>query len=408
MSEHDISKNEAWRIVSGNKFVQFSRSFRNLNLTGNRRVNTDDNRPEASACSTNMADKYWQKNQCPHYARFVQDYNAKNVSFPKSPEDVSLYDFASAFTVKWQPSPTLYVPKPTPMFHYPPVVENIKFREPYCITTLLLHKPGTTPANVSDGFADAEAALLDFVMNDERCPKIIRQEHIKSLKMTEEDVEDLMVNVEDLVPPQGSQRLEQNQEDWMVGLGDPIRVPDINDPEPEVDDGDDENVDTEWDHEADWTSDARLLGLDSQQIKDATDWVKEQRVSADLEVDEEERIDVDSLNSDQKAIFDAVVHASGQKLIDVSGGAGTGKSYLIKALLQNIEDIKIAAPTGCAAQQFSGGQTLHSMLRIPPKMGCKELEQLSPGIFFRVYYSTFTNSLCPSCQSRTAGRIQGD
>ena len=164
----------------------------------------------------------------------------------------------------------------------------------------------------------------------------------------------------------------------------------------------------EWDHETDWTSDARLLGLDSQHIKDATDWVKQQRVSAELDADEEEQINVESLNSDQKAIFDTVVHASGQKLIDVSGGAGTGKSYLIKALLQNIEDIKIAAPTGCAAQQFSGGQTLHSMLRIPPKMGSKELEQLSPGNFFLVYYSTYTNSLCPSCQSRTASHIQGD
>lgn len=265
------------------------------------------------------------------------------------------------------------------MFHYPPVVENLKYREAYCTTTLLLHKPGTNPGNVTEGFADAEAALLDFVMNDERCPKIVKDEHIRSLRMTEDDVEDLMVNVEDLVPPQGSQRMQEDQDDWMMGLGDPIRVPDINDPEPEVDDGDDENIDTEWDREADWTSDARLLGLDDQQIKDAADWVKQQRVSADLVTDEEDLIDVGTLNSDQKAIFDAVVQASSQKLIDVSGGAGTGKSYLIKALLQNIEDIKIAAPTGCAAQQFTGGQTLHSMLRIPPKMGCKELEQLSPG-----------------------------
>ena len=276
------------------------------------------------------------------------------------------------------------------------------------VIALLLHKPGTTPANVTDGFADAEAALLDFAMNDERCPKIVKQEYIKSLKMTEEDVENSMVNVEDLVPPQGSQRLEEDQEDWMVGLGDPIRVPDINDPEPVEDEGDDENIDTDWDREADWTSDTRLLGLDSQQIKDATDWVKQQRISADLDVDEEERIDVGSLNSDQRAIFDAVVHASGQKLIDVSGGAGTGKSYLIKALLQNIEDIKIAAPTGCAAQQFSGGQTLHSMLRIPPKMGSKELEQLSPGKSCLSPVSVSTITFCPSCQGRTASHIQGD
>ena len=147
------------------------------------------------------------------------------------------------------------------MFHYPPVVENLKYREAYCTTTLLLHKPGTNPGNVTEGFADAEAALLDFVMNDERCPKIVKDEHIRSLGMTEDDVEDLMVNVEDLVPPQGSQRMQEDQDDWMMGLGDPIRVPDINDPEPVVDDGDDENIDTEWDREADWTSDAWLQFL---------------------------------------------------------------------------------------------------------------------------------------------------
>ena len=61
-----------------------------------------------------------------------------------------------------------------------------------------------------------------------------------------------------------------------------------------------------------------------------------------------------------------------QKLVDMSGGAGTGKSYVIKAIMQYARDIsghrnlvKVAAPTGNAASLFSGGETLHKMLKIP-------------------------------------------
>ena len=301
--------------------------------------------------SKNFCDIYWARETDDNYLRFVQNYEEGRVSYPMAPEDVSLYNFAGDFTASWTPSPKLHVPKPTPMFHYVPVPTNEKFRPTYCETTLLLHKPGTTPINMIDGFDSAEAALLDFVTNDVRCPKVVRDEHLKSLKMSEEEVEQLLINVEDLVPAPGSQNVRVEQEDWMMGLGDPIKETDINDPEPELEDFDDENVETEWDKDADWTSDRQLLCMDDAQIKDASDWVKQQRIVGDLDTAEEESIDIDTLNTDQRAIYDAVMDAvmtdGEQKLVDISGGAGTGKSYLIRALLQRSEKrIKIAAPTG--------------------------------------------------------------
>ena len=39
--EHDISKNEAWRIVSGESYVHYSRPFTFLNLTSRRKVNVE-------------------------------------------------------------------------------------------------------------------------------------------------------------------------------------------------------------------------------------------------------------------------------------------------------------------------------------------------------------------------------
>ena len=391
VGEHDISKNEAWRIINGKPFVQYSRPFRNLNLTESRRVNleaNDENSSERQVLSKNFCDVYWDKDNSEDFSNFKKQYEQGQVVYPTAPDDISLYNFASDFTMQWRPSPKLHVPKPTPMFHYVPLPTNEEYRRAYCETTLLLHKPGVNRCNMTDGFTDCEAALFDFVNNDIRCPKIVKEEYLKSLKMTPLEAEQLLTNVENLVPSQGSQTVQMAQEDWMVGLGEPIRQPDLNDPEPEIEDMDDENVDAQWDRDADWTSDKRLLGLTSQEIDDARGWIKQMRVSSDLDVVDGELIDVDTLNSEQSQVFKKVMNAilptSEQELIDVSGGAGTGKSYLIRAILQHSSEevplVKIAAPTGCAAQQFTGGQTLHSLLRIPPKKGCKQLDKLSPRV----------------------------
>ena len=389
VGEHDISKNEAWRIINGKPFVQYSRPFRNLNLTESRRVNleaNDENSAERQVLSKNFCDVYWDKDQSEDFLKFKRLYEEGQVVYPTAPNDISLYDFASDFTMQWTPSPKLHVPKPTPMFHYVPLPSNEDYRKAYCETTLLLHKPGVNRANMIDGFTDAEAALSDFVNNDLRCPKIVKDEFLKSLKMTPLEAEQLLTNAENLVASQGSQTVQMAQEDWMVGLGEPIGQPDLNDPE--IEDMDDENIDAQWDRNADWTSDKRLLGLTNQEIDDARGWIKQQKVSSDLDVENGEPIDVDTLNSEQSQIFhkmmEAVLPTSGQQLIGVSGGADTGKSYLIRAILQHSSEevmlVKIGAPTGCAAQQFTGGQTLHSMFRIPPKKGCKQLDKLSPRV----------------------------
>ena len=113
VGEHDISKNEAWRIISGKPFVQYSRPFRNLNLTGNRRVNLEQNDEQGNrqVLSKNFCDVYWAKDTDENYLRFAQDYERGHVDFTIAPGDVSLYEFSSSFTMKWQPSPKLYVPK---------------------------------------------------------------------------------------------------------------------------------------------------------------------------------------------------------------------------------------------------------------------------------------------------------
>ena len=123
VGEHDISKNEAWRIVSGKPFVQYSRPFRNLNLTGNRRVNLSVG-DEGQVLSKNFCDLYWAKETDENYLRFSRDYEQGQVQYSIAPSDISLYEFTTSFTMHWTESPKLYVPKPTPMFHYVPLPSN--------------------------------------------------------------------------------------------------------------------------------------------------------------------------------------------------------------------------------------------------------------------------------------------
>jgi ATP-dependent DNA helicase PIF1 len=70
-----------------------------------------------------------------------------------------------------------------------------------------------------------------------------------------------------------------------------------------------------------------------------------------------------SLSPEQVSVFDAIEKT--RQHVFVTGRAGTGKSTLLNHLAWNTEkQIVIAAPTGVAALNV-GGQTIHSLFRLP-------------------------------------------
>jgi hypothetical protein len=71
------------------------------------------------------------------------------------------------------------------------------------------------------------------------------------------------------------------------------------------------------------------------------------------------------LNSDQQAIFNQVISSSGSFF--VTGGAGTGKSVLLKEIVKfyNQKNIAVVAPTGIAAINVDGS-TIHSFFHLDP------------------------------------------
>jgi ATP-dependent exoDNAse (exonuclease V) alpha subunit len=76
------------------------------------------------------------------------------------------------------------------------------------------------------------------------------------------------------------------------------------------------------------------------------------------------------MNPDQQAVFDTVIKDKSNVLI--TGGAGVGKSYLIKQIVQHCESKKIihgvTATTGSAAFLIDG-MTVHSFFGIKLKLG---------------------------------------
>lgn len=69
------------------------------------------------------------------------------------------------------------------------------------------------------------------------------------------------------------------------------------------------------------------------------------------------------LSPEQAAVFWAIENSSSH--IFVTGRAGTGKSTLLEHLSWNTaKNVVIAAPTGVAALNV-GGQTIHSLFRLP-------------------------------------------
>ena len=388
VSEHDMSRNECWKVISGRKYVTHSRPFRYLNLTGSRRVNLEENdNPEQPAVAKNFCDIYWSKETDGKYQALVDNYESGLVKYPKHPSLVSLYEFAGNFTNNWQPSGKLHIPKSTPSFTYVPIPENKDFRKAYCQTTLLLHKPGTTPHNLLDSHENEEDAMLDFALNHTICPTPIKEDFLASLKMTEADLENMNNNVEDLVASGASQAGNMAQEDWMIGLGDVVRPTDILDEEPILLDDEEDFLDLEPDDDVDWSRDRIELVLSNQDIDEATDWIPRMKVSAELEFNSN-TVQTNNLNVHQRHIFEMMMNAleedQPQKLIDVSGAAGSGKSYLINAILQQAQEntghrnsVKIVAPTGSASSHFPDGITIHRLLKIPSKKGCGELDVLS-------------------------------
>ena len=135
ITEHDMPRTEAARIVSGRPFVFYSRPFKMVNLMGVRRVvvpqSSEHDPTEAGqgldrrATQDNIADMYWVREERREYLDLVERYEAGSISLPWHPKDVSLYLYAAHFERSWCLASQTYVPHVSPMFRYI-IITNIE------------------------------------------------------------------------------------------------------------------------------------------------------------------------------------------------------------------------------------------------------------------------------------------
>ena len=105
----------------------------------------------------------------------------------------------------------------------------------------------------------------------------------------------------------------------------------------EDDDPDADYSDLSTDPNFNYSEDREYLGLTNIDIKNAADWIARKKIEVTIEATWNRVYNCDSLNSKQREVFDAVqpiveAYLAGEKpstqfLMDVSGGAGTGKVY---------------------------------------------------------------------------------
>ena len=413
VKEHDKSKNEAFKVISGRDYVFFSREFNFVNMTDKRRLNLEALKggdPTANALTENFADKYWTRDDDPNYLEARKMYQENPNCGPQDPKDVSLYQYASVYSKRWIYTGECKVPVITPQFLFiPNKGKKIDAYKSYCEVTLQLHKPGSNPTNIlwrdntdpnSEKFESAEEALKDFVMdNSSPCPDVVREEFIAALAMqSDEDEQMLEQDIEDLLASPLDNDVEQAAEDLIPGLTRPVQtVIDHEEMDEQIQaaeavETDYQNLNLQMTLDHDWSTDRRELNMTNETINLAAGWIKDMKNQTTIDGQAQSvHIDINTLNREQRWVYRTAVEAmdnpNQQKLIDVCGGAGTGKSYTINATLQYAREngyrVQVMAPTGAAASQFVGGKTIHTCLKLPVSKKKKEkqnedFEELGP------------------------------
>jgi hypothetical protein len=396
VAEHDLTKQECHHILNGIEFVETSMSFINVNVSGTAKVRTPEiEGDDQPATEDNWASLYWSRETDPDFINAVELFSQNRISW--NPHEVSLYNFASKHNKKWIPQTKLKVPHITPNFNVIPKKSEDKESRygMFLRTALLTHRPGTRFHDVIDSsINDLEQLMADFVQTNV-CPQLVKEEYEES----QAGIED--TEAEEVLAPQPVEEEELHVEpepvteiyeqcDWMEGLKTIHRVEENF----YEDDNDYDDVDVLLQSRShNWQEDRLRLNLSQCDLDSMAKWVEEQKQTfTDLpEPDSNIAPRFEDLNEKQQIAFNIIrkhiekaqevgLDELPQLLLNISGGAGTGKTFWLNAVRQlataNIgsQFVKTAAPSGTAAFLI-GGETLHSLLYLP--LGSGKLEPLA-------------------------------
>ena len=349
------SARETTHFLKGIPMVRCSVSFQTLNLGSDGgywepMLQEPDNGDEMEGVD-------FQENPLVSADSWLQRYMRR----PPSMEEISLYDVMTKYrweNSKWRKKEdtTHVVLRVYPRFS--PIPEDDRYDE-YCRTKILLHHSFRNLATILKNEDQSWTGLYT------RC-RIANHKHPKdTLRSWEKEVRDAPIEKEDLEKPDPKDLLDILLSSKEV----PMYVPEEIGQRP-IDDG--------WDLEA---SRARW-----KYISEMPTWfeMKDKRYYRnEVTQDDLKSVNIDTLVPEQRKLLDVFTgtyakilagESPPQILMNIDGTAGCGKTYLIRAICQELrrmarengqrDPIRVVAPTGVAALNISG-RTINSAFCLP-------------------------------------------
>ena len=368
VGERDYSAQETCHLIMGEKLVTSTREFKTLFLENKREVNPAA-KPGRTATLPTVIEEYMRR--------------------PVDVEDVCLLDYVSDYYINAK-GKTVRRHKSLVVRAVPRILCNKSNKEQYqkyCYYQLMKFKPFRTldDLTIEEEEAENEITYTDGktipLPSTKAFKKFIRTASRKLVNRIElmEDIESLaniqMPFEETEEDPNKAQKDEEkdlghkkirDQDDWMKLCRPPNSADDF---------GEDDTIDSEFNQgdlaHYNWSEKLAQFPPLSEAPKFVTEARKKSTSSKKELV---AAADSSLLQGNQKLAYDIVrchneLTRSGFECkplrMIVCGSAGTGKSYLINCIKEMLgSECILAAPTDVAAFNI-GGQTLHSLLRIP-------------------------------------------
>ena len=328
----DVSAIETCYELSSLPLYRCSATFQRVSLSGCRQLERDG----ILLTKSSVIDKYRTR--------------------PKEAESCSLYGF---FATQGK------VPVVTGTYFH----ASLPLAEEYCQAQLLLHWPGWRDVQFKDIKSQNEqwsAKFLQFLASDD-CPSFIKAEMERARKAANRKCDENDEN-------EGIGHQNESADEDMADVEQPEWI-DLLKPQAHFDEGviefeyDDGGPDYDWGSSAEHYPTLGATFIDS---------VKQEKEDVGLILPD---VDVLTLNEDQKKAYTIVMdrlikykenpNECSPLRLNISGTAGSGKSYLIKALVktgrslfQNNNAVRVICPTGNSANLING-VTLHSFLKVP-------------------------------------------
>ena len=390
IGQRDWQVNECMLICHNLPYVKYSRQPRIANLKGSSKVKANlGNEGDKVVESDNWQDKYWNRENLAGYKKLCSLFDEGKFHFKgKHPKDISLREFMKNFSKSWVYKPENVFPHFVPTYKWV-VHHSSNNYEEYCKTLLLQDKPGCYFSNVGKNFESCAAELKDFVENSEFCPDLVKQEYYESLSAKREGrkkKDSEMDGIEDLHQDDMDNEADKEFDHFLDIYNEFAKNP-VNEEEVNYDDDCDQGSDYGDGvdpNDTDWSADANELELNTTAtLRHARRWLEIEKRTFEVKQKESKSFKSSSLNKKQKIAFDIVIAWANQKAknpktppryINISGRGGCGKSHFLNTVKQYIHEelklknfMKIAAPTANAAF-IVDGTTLHSLLKIPPKI----------------------------------------